>query len=72
MAKTVEELERDVTDLKTSLAQCVLAVARVRQDNARVVLAGMGMSGVVFGLAGYLLGSRNGMRRARELMKSDE
>lgn len=32
-------------------------------------LTGMGVSGVVFGLAGYLLGSRYGMRRARELMK---
>lgn len=66
---TVQELEREVANLKTSLTQCVVGIARVRQQNAHVVLVGMGMSGVVFGLAGYLLGSRNGMRRARELMK---
>jgi D-arabinose 5-phosphate isomerase GutQ len=66
---TVEELEREVATLKNSLTQCVLSIARVRQENGRVVLAGMGVSGAVFGLAGYLLGSRNGMRRARELMK---
>lgn len=66
---TVQELEREVVGLKNSLAQCVLSIARVRQENARVTLVGMGVSGVVFGLAGYLLGSRNGMRRARELIK---
>lgn len=66
---TVQDLEREVAGLKNSLAQCVLSIARVRQENARATLVGMGVSGVVFGLAGYLLGSRNGMRRARELMK---
>lgn len=66
---TIEELEREVLNLRNSLAQCALSIARARQDSARVTLAGMGVSGVLFGLAGYLLGSRNGMRRARELMK---
>lgn len=66
---TVQELEREVANLKASLTQCVVGIARVRQQNSQVVLVGMGMSGVVFGLAGYLLGSRNGMRRASELMK---
>lgn len=66
---TIEELEREVVNLKNSLAQCALSIARARQDSARVTLVGMGLSGVLSGLAGYLLGSRNGMRRARELMK---
>jgi hypothetical protein len=70
---TVEELEREVANLKSSLtqyaAQCALSISRARRESARAALAGMGVSGVVFGLAGYLLGSRNGMRRARELMK---
>lgn len=66
---TVQELEREVANLKESLTRCAVAIARVKQQNGQVVLVGMGMSGVVFGLAGYLLGSRNGMRRARELMK---
>lgn len=66
---TIQELEREVANLKTSLTQCVLSIARVRQENTRVTLVGMGVSGVIFGLAGYLLGSRNGMRRARELIE---
>lgn len=66
---TIQDLEREVANLKSSLAQCALSIARARQANAQVVLMGMGVSGMVFGLAGYLLGSRNGMRRARELMK---
>ncbi|MFZ6184893.1 hypothetical protein [Nannocystis pusilla] len=66
---TIQDLEREVANLKSSLVQCALSIARARQANAQVVLMGMGVSGMVFGLAGYLLGSRNGMRRARELMK---
>jgi hypothetical protein len=66
---TIEELEREVTTLKLSLVRCTQAVAQVRASNAQTTLVGMGISGVVFGLAGYLLGSRNGMHRAREMMK---
>lgn len=66
---TIQELEREVASLKNSLAQCALSIARARQANGQALLLGMGMSGAVFGLAGYLLGSRNGMRRAGELMK---
>lgn len=66
---TIQELEREVAGLKNSLVQCALSITRARQGNAQALLLGMGMSGVVFGLAGYLLGSRNGIRRASELMK---
>jgi hypothetical protein len=66
---TIQELEREVANLNNSLMQCALSIARARQANAQALLLGMGMSGAVFGLAGYLLGSRNGMRRASELMK---
>lgn len=70
---TIDELEREVARLKTSLTQhavqCAQSISRVRQESARATVAGMALSGVVFGLGGYLLGSRSGMRRARELMQ---
>lgn len=64
---TVEELNRRVAQLEQALLNCMQGVQRVRRDDARATVVGMALSGVVFGLVGYLAGNRSGMRAAREL-----
>jgi hypothetical protein len=64
---TVEELQKRVGNLEQALLRCMQGVQQVRRDDARAAIVGMALSGVVFGLVGYLAGSRSGMRVAREM-----
>lgn len=65
---TVEELQRRVGNLEQALLRCMQGVQQVRRDDARAAAVGMALSGVIFGLVGYLAGSRSGMRAARDLV----
>lgn len=53
---SVEDLQRQIFELKQELIRCIQSGATQRQANARDVVTGMVVSGVVCGLVGFVAG----------------
>lgn len=53
---SVEDLQRQIFELKQELIGCIQREAKQRQADARAAVTGMVVSGVVCGFVGFVVG----------------
>lgn len=55
---SVEDLQRQIFELKQELIACIQREGKQRQANARAAVTGLVVSGVVCGFVGFVVGRR--------------